>query len=505
MDSSRRSRSSQKYKHRNVEKQAWTSSTSKRATSDDDFEHIELFQPPSLQELLSLLTTKLPDLARKAQTEVEDAIITGSDRSENRKLKSINVDLQEKNERLDKQIKVTETKCQDEISKLKLHIEQQRKEIDKLKNVHLQEQMLNAKRLIPNQDDNTIKRKLQSYDRMELKLKETENKLRLTEIELDETKTRLSRSMGEKLTDNNPNIADLSDKNRPTKLGERYKELYDNQWTEAFETVYETYRNEEKTIGVLINILMDTITFCEKEAKTQTKEIQYTITQKQMISGDIPAVVNKNIKEFRKNVAEFSGRQIYKKYQKELSRSGSSTARVARRIPNYVEECFKICWLMTVNDPPVVFGPNISVGEMFNTDMYTAYTKSGNKVEFVVWPALLLHANGPVLCKGVAQGFGEARGSKSAPPKSKIESVFNKVTSENKKQFSPPVSHQQKQDSYSQTTVATKKSTYKVPSRHDIEMFMEWREIFGKERARDYIGGEKYDNIRLYCIHNRLI
>ncbi|XP_053389421.1 uncharacterized protein LOC128552409 [Mercenaria mercenaria] len=139
---------------------------------------------------------------------------------------------------------------------------------------------------------------------------------------------------------------------------------------------------------------------------------------------------------------------------------------------------------MTVNDPPVVFGPNISVGETFNTDMYTAYTKSGNKVEFVVWPALLLHANGPVLCKGVAQGLSDVRRPKSAPS---------------------PVSHQQKQDSYSETTVATKKSTYNVPSRHDIEMFMEWREIFGKERARDYIGGEKYDNIRLHCMHNRLI
>ena len=36
------------------------------------------------------------------------------------------------------------------------------------------------------------------------------------------------------MTDN-PNIADLSDSNRPTKLAESFSELYDNEWTNAFE------------------------------------------------------------------------------------------------------------------------------------------------------------------------------------------------------------------------------------------------------------------------------
>ena len=62
--------------------------------------------------------------------------------------------------------------------------------------------------------------------------------------------------MGDKLTDNNPNIADLSDKNRPTKLAERYQEIYDNEWTDAFETLDTVYNDEEKTISILKNILM---------------------------------------------------------------------------------------------------------------------------------------------------------------------------------------------------------------------------------------------------------
>lgn len=63
--------------------------------------------------------------------------------------------------------------------------------------------------------------------------------------------------MGDKLTDNNPNIADLSDKNRPTKLAERYAEIYDNEWTNAFETYQQGDEDEdEKIVSLLINILI---------------------------------------------------------------------------------------------------------------------------------------------------------------------------------------------------------------------------------------------------------
>lgn len=36
-------------------------------------------------------------------------------------------------------------------------------------------------------------------------------------------------------------------------------------------------------------------------------------------------------------------------------------------------------------------------------DLYRTYTRSGDVIEYIVWPALLLHENGPVLYKGVAQ------------------------------------------------------------------------------------------------------
>ena len=60
--------------------------------------------------------------------------------------------------------------------------------------------------------------------------------------------------MSNKLTDNNPNIADLSDENRPTKLVEKLSELYDNEWTNAYGVLEERYPGNE-VVNILLNLL----------------------------------------------------------------------------------------------------------------------------------------------------------------------------------------------------------------------------------------------------------
>lgn len=60
---------------------------------------------------------------------------------------------------------------------------------------------------------------------------------------------------------------------------------------------------------------------------------------------------------------------------------------------------------MRVQDPPVTLTWNVPDDRSFNTDVYRAYTKSGNHIEYVVWPTMYLYENGPILMKGVAQGI----------------------------------------------------------------------------------------------------
>ena len=42
---------------------------------------------------------------------------------------------------------------------------------------------------------------------------------------------------GMKMRDNNPGIADLSDPNRPEKLAEQFREIYDNAWTNLLDYI----------------------------------------------------------------------------------------------------------------------------------------------------------------------------------------------------------------------------------------------------------------------------
>jgi hypothetical protein len=67
---------------------------------------------------------------------------------------------------------------------------------------------------------------------------------------------RLSTLASSRLRDNNPNITDLSDQNRPTKIAEKMAELYDNQWTDAFDALEQTDKNEREIISLLLESLM---------------------------------------------------------------------------------------------------------------------------------------------------------------------------------------------------------------------------------------------------------
>lgn len=73
----------------------------------------------------------------------------------------------------------------------------------------------------------------------------------------------LSRIAGAKLTNNNPHIADLSDDNRPTKLAEKFGQLYDDAWTDSLEELTEVETKLEDTVAIsfLLRIVMVSFLF----------------------------------------------------------------------------------------------------------------------------------------------------------------------------------------------------------------------------------------------------
>ena len=53
----------------------------------------------------------------------------------------------------------------------------------------------------------------------------------------------------------NPDIAYLSDDNRPTKIAERFSQLYDDQWTDAYDALMKDGQTERDVIRILLNIV----------------------------------------------------------------------------------------------------------------------------------------------------------------------------------------------------------------------------------------------------------
>ncbi|KAL3879291.1 hypothetical protein ACJMK2_031592, partial [Sinanodonta woodiana] len=84
-------------------------------------------------------------------------------------------------------------------------------------------------------------------------------------VEKDNLLTRLSTIASDRLKHENTNIADLSDVDCPTKLQEVYSELYDNEWTDAFEELTKDYNaTETDAIMMLLKLIMSSFQNCRE-------------------------------------------------------------------------------------------------------------------------------------------------------------------------------------------------------------------------------------------------
>lgn len=57
------------------------------------------------------------------------------------------------------------------------------------------------------------------------------------------------------MVDGNPAVANLSDPYRPEKLAEKFSQLYDDEWTTAYETLTSLFSMDEKMAAeCLLNV-----------------------------------------------------------------------------------------------------------------------------------------------------------------------------------------------------------------------------------------------------------
>ena len=73
------------------------------------------------------------------------------------------------------------------------------------------------------------------------------------------------------------------------------------------------------------------------------------------------------------------------------------------KVLGFVKRIVELCWWMQAVQPQVHLDCNIPTDGKFIQEHYKPYMKSGSKIDYIVWPVMFLHENGPLLSKGVAQ------------------------------------------------------------------------------------------------------
>ncbi|XP_053400033.1 uncharacterized protein LOC123557699 [Mercenaria mercenaria] len=113
-------------------------------------------------------------------------------------------------------------------------------------------------------------------------------------------------------------------------------------------------------------------------------------------------VVSSHIKTLRKEISESMAPVVQKAYTSDCWKDG----KFVPELKPFIRKCTFLCWMMVVQAPSMNFhmvDANKDVN--FDKNMYKEYTSRGPLIKYVVWPALLLHEDGPMVSKGVAQGY----------------------------------------------------------------------------------------------------
>ncbi|XP_060556668.1 CAP-Gly domain-containing linker protein 1-like isoform X2 [Ruditapes philippinarum] len=254
-----------------------------------------------------------------------------------------------------------------------------------------------------------------------------EDKLKLSE-QINELRNRLSVLAGHKLTDGNPAIADLSDPFRPTNIAEQFRQLYDDEWTCAFEELGVSFERDEEIIDFLACIIKDIDRFCIRAGSQQLEHLKYfakLVIQDPEYQPDakeekgnkvlkcdqiIPMtraqeeLADKMLKDFRKSLGMISKTPLLVIFrQASKSIKDKIGPKPPKGLEDFLEKAFELIWVMKMQDPAMEFVWS-KPGDNFDKNMYTHYTKRGSKVAQCIWPAIVLHKAGPLMSKGVVQG-----------------------------------------------------------------------------------------------------
>ncbi|XP_052076059.1 uncharacterized protein LOC127714128 [Mytilus californianus] len=236
---------------------------------------------------------------------------------------------------------------------------------------------------------------------------------------IDDLRDRLSKTASRELKDGGPSVL-YTDNYTPTRISEEFNSIFIVEWSKALKslTANKMESNEEEAISLLMNIVQNGYEFCRQYAVDQLQKLSFSI-EKGLEDPFLTILDLRNVKyDQRKRIPDSLMRELKRMRKAEhahtivhatqkfkdgdLLRNPKYNYRHSPEIEAFVNSIVEALWLMAIQDPPMTLGwpqPN----DVFNDAMYMPYKKQGSIVKHAVWPAVYLHAKGPLIKKGYVQ------------------------------------------------------------------------------------------------------
>ncbi|XP_052076012.1 uncharacterized protein LOC127714094 isoform X2 [Mytilus californianus] len=294
----------------------------------------------------------------------------------------------------------------------------------KLKDVEIklsQGKIPNSSQESPLKEDYSMLKKEQSEQKMRVKnltslLEERDRKLMEKDVQiklLQENVSNLTKKCA-KTDDDRVNVSaytELSDPNRPIKIAEKISDIFEYEWPKSIEALEAFDLEEKECVNILLHFLTDTYDACGKIVSDLDHHLKQALIvpeceedEEEAPNQVVPAEILQTLKNLRLQLTENNLEILQKKLRSHLRKARTNvTDEHITACAKYVTDCIKYVWMIQIQDPQVYIEWDFPSGAKIEWDLFRSYTKSGDYIDYIVWPVIYEHKGGHLLCKGVVQ------------------------------------------------------------------------------------------------------
>ncbi|XP_064618225.1 uncharacterized protein LOC135482263 [Liolophura sinensis] len=258
-----------------------------------------------------------------------------------------------------------------------------------------------------------------------------ESELRACQKQLEDMTCRFSKAVSDNLRLGNPALEDLSTANRPLTLADRYRvDLYGGAWCDALCELTDGGISEESALLRLYDTVTDvykfSLTHRHRLLTANFNDLFFSKpdTQKNVtvcsssISGNPAAKPDRMTEQtvmdlLRKTFSPQTVASLQQLYNVATQRQPDPQTPPIKgeMMAAFTALSLELCWLFAIQEPPMVLYFQLPEDKIVDHSLYQFYKKAGTHARCVIWPALLLHSAGNVLCKGEVLVIDEPPGS----------------------------------------------------------------------------------------------